>query len=72
MDLWLATGGYPDNSLNAKLKQYTYNGKYVGPASCSPGAQMFATAGAGREVIFMDSSAGGFGLAYAKGAKSCE
>lgn len=71
-DLWLSTGGYPDNALNPKLKQYTFDGKYVGPASCSPGAQMFATAGAGREVIFMDSSAGGFGLAYAKGAKSCE
>ncbi|MEU6207664.1 M4 family metallopeptidase [Micromonospora musae] len=70
-DLWLSTGGYPDNALNPKLKQYTFDGKYVGPASCSPGAQMFATAGAGREVIFMDSSAGGFGLAYAKGAKSC-
>ncbi|TDC33747.1 M4 family peptidase [Micromonospora sp. 15K316] len=71
-DLWLSTGGYPDNALNPKLKQYTFDGEYVGPASCSPGAQMFATAGAGREVIFMDSSAGGFGLAYAKGAKSCE
>ncbi|MEV4808722.1 M4 family metallopeptidase [Micromonospora avicenniae] len=71
-DLWLSTGGYPDNALNPKLKQYTFDGKYVGPASCSPGAQMFATAGAGREVIFMDSSAGGFGLAYAKGAKSCK
>ncbi|MEU4678359.1 M4 family metallopeptidase [Micromonospora sp. NPDC023737] len=71
-DLWLSTGGYPDNALNPKLKQYTFNGEYVGPASCSPGAQMFATAGAGREVIFMDSSAGGFGLAYAKGAKPCK
>ncbi|PSK67914.1 Neutral protease NprE [Micromonospora sp. MH33] len=72
VDLWFANGGYPDNSLNPKLKQYTFNGTYVGPASCSPGAQMFATAGAGREVIFMDSSAGGFGLAYATGAKSCK
>ena len=70
-DLWLSTGGYPDNALNPKLKQYTFTGTYVGPASCSPGAQMFATAGAGREVVFMDSSAGGFGLAYAKGVKSC-
>ncbi|WP_156313146.1 M4 family metallopeptidase [Micromonospora sp. HK10] len=71
VDRWLATGGYPDNSLNPKLEQYRFDGTYVGPASCSPGAQMFATAGAGRDVIYMDSSAGGFGLAYATGAKSC-
>jgi len=69
---WLETGGYPDNSLNPKLKQYTFQGKYLGPASCSPGAQMFATAAVGREVVFMDSSAAGFGLAYATGAKSCK
>ncbi|WP_436535515.1 M4 family metallopeptidase [Actinoplanes sp. HUAS TT8] len=69
---WLATGGYPDNSLNPKLKQYTFQGTFVGPASCSPGAQMYATAGKGREVVFMDSSASGFGLAYASGAKSCK
>jgi Zn-dependent metalloprotease len=68
---WMETGGYPDNSLNPKLKQYTFQGRYLGPASCSPGAQMFATAAGGREVIFMDSSASGFGLAYAKGARSC-
>ena len=68
---WIETGGYPDNSLNPKLKQYTFQGKYIGPASCSPGAQMYATAATGREVIFMDSSASGFGLAYAKGATSC-
>ncbi|GIF23195.1 bacillolysin [Actinoplanes tereljensis] len=69
---WLETGGYPDNSLNPKLKQYTLQGRYIGPASCSPGAQMFATAGVGREVVFMDSSASGFGLAYATGAKACK
>ncbi|BEL06421.1 hypothetical protein Q0Z83_046120 [Actinoplanes sichuanensis] len=68
---WLENGGYPDNSLNPKLKQYTFQGRYIGPASCSPGAQMFATAASGREVIFMDSSAAGFGLAYASGARSC-
>ncbi|MFI5931872.1 M4 family metallopeptidase [Actinoplanes sp. NPDC051494] len=72
VEAWMATGGYPDNSLNPKLKQYTLRGTYVGPASCSPGAQMFATAGVGREVVFMDSSASGFGLAYATGAKSCK
>ncbi|WP_305787882.1 M4 family metallopeptidase [Symbioplanes lichenis] len=71
VEAWLATGGYPDNSLNPKLKQYTFTGKYLGPASCSPGAQMYATAASGREVAFMDSSAAGFGLAYAKGATSC-
>ncbi|WP_157410960.1 M4 family metallopeptidase [Actinoplanes rectilineatus] len=69
---WIETGGYPDNSLNPKLKQYTFQGRYLGPASCSPGAQMFATAATGREVIFMDSSAAGFGLAYATGVKSCK
>ncbi|MEU4156549.1 M4 family metallopeptidase [Actinoplanes sp. NPDC026670] len=68
---WMENGGYPDNSLNPKLKQYTFQGRYIGPASCSPGAQMFATAGTGREVVFMDSSAAGFGLAYASGARSC-
>ncbi|BBH70007.1 hypothetical protein ACTI_66920 [Actinoplanes sp. OR16] len=68
---WIETGGYPDNALNPKLKQYTFQGAYIGPASCSPGAQMYATAAVGREVIFMDSSASGFGLAYATGAKSC-
>jgi bacillolysin len=72
VDAWLAIGGYPDNSLNPKLKQYTLDGKYVGPASCSPGAQMYATAGTGRTVVYMDSSAGGFGLAIASGAKSCK
>ena len=69
---WLESGGYPNNSLNPKLKQYTFQGRYIGPASCSPGAQMYATAAVGREVIFMDSSAAGFGLAYAAGAKSCK
>jgi Zn-dependent metalloprotease len=69
---WLETGGYPDNSLNPKLEQYTFQGRYVGPASCSPGAQMYATAAKGRDVIYMDSSASGFGLAYATGAKSCK
>jgi bacillolysin len=72
VDLWNASGGYPDNSLNPKLKQYALDGSYVGPASCSPGAQMYSTAGSGRQVIFMDSSAGSFGLAYATGAKSCK
>ncbi|GAA2584173.1 hypothetical protein GCM10010435_72570 [Winogradskya consettensis] len=72
VEAWMATGGYPDNSLNPKLKQYTFQGKYIGPASCSPGAQMFASAGVGREVVFMDSSASGFGLAYATGAKTCK
>ena len=71
VEAWVKNGGYPDNSLNPKLKQYTFQGDYVGPASCSPGAQMYATAATGREVIFMDSSASGFGLAYAKGATSC-
>ncbi len=69
---WIATGGYPDNSLNPKLKQYTFQGRYLGPASCSPGAQMYATAMTGREVVYMDSSASGFGLAHATGAKSCK
>jgi bacillolysin len=69
---WMDSGGYPDNSLNPKLKQYTFQGKYIGPASCSPGAQMYATAATGRAVIFMDSSASGFGLAYASGFKSCK
>ncbi|GAA0525796.1 hypothetical protein GCM10010172_02840 [Paractinoplanes ferrugineus] len=69
---WMENGGYPDNSLNPKLKQYTFQGRYLGPASCSPGAQMYATAGKGREVIFMDSSASGFGLAYATGARTCK
>ncbi|MEV4535872.1 M4 family metallopeptidase [Asanoa sp. NPDC049518] len=69
---WLESGGYPGNALNPKLKQYTFQGKYIGPASCSPGAQMYATAAAGREVIFMDSSAAGFGLAHARGVKSCK
>ncbi|NMO53692.1 M4 family peptidase [Actinoplanes sp. TBRC 11911] len=69
---WLDSGGYPDNALNPKLKQYTFQGRYIGPASCSPGAQMYAAAGAGREVVYMDSSASGFGLAYAPGAKSCK
>ncbi|GAA2623388.1 hypothetical protein GCM10010436_29930 [Paractinoplanes durhamensis] len=69
---WMESGGYPDNSLNPKLQQYTFQGTFIGPASCSPGAQMFATAGVGREVVFMDSSASGFGLAYATGAKSCK
>ncbi|WP_093618168.1 M4 family metallopeptidase [Actinoplanes philippinensis] len=72
VEAWMANGGYPDNSLNPKLKQYTFQGRYVGPASCSPGAQMYATAATGREVIYMDSSASGFGLAYATGAKSCK
>ncbi|AGL19140.1 M4 family metallopeptidase [Actinoplanes sp. N902-109] len=69
---WTANGGYPDNSLNPKLKQYTFQGKYLGPASCSPGAQMYATAAEDREVAYMDSAASGFGLAYAKGEKSCK
>ncbi|MEV4350466.1 M4 family metallopeptidase [Actinoplanes sp. NPDC049596] len=69
---WLETGGYPGNALNPKLKQYTFQGRYLGPASCSPGAQMYATAATGRDVAYMDSSAAGFGLAYAKGAKSCK
>ncbi|WP_127500385.1 M4 family metallopeptidase [Actinoplanes solisilvae] len=69
---WIETGGYPNNVLNPKLKQYTFQGKYLGPASCSPGAQMYATAGAGREVIFKDSSASGVGLAHATGTKSCK
>lgn len=69
---WFELGGYPDNALNPKLKQYTFQGKYLGPASCSPGAQMYATAGAGREVVYMDSSASGFGLAHTTGVKSCE
>ncbi|SNY53564.1 M4 family metallopeptidase [Paractinoplanes atraurantiacus] len=69
---WLETGGYPNNVLNPKLKQYTFQGRYLGPASCSPGAQMYATAGKGREVVYMDSSASGFGLAHATGAKSCK
>jgi Zn-dependent metalloprotease len=69
---WVETGGYPGNALNPKLKQYTFQGKYIGPASCSPGAQMYATAAMGREVVFMDSSASGFGLARATGAKSCK
>ncbi|SDS81330.1 M4 family metallopeptidase [Actinoplanes derwentensis] len=68
---WMESGGYPGNSLNPKLKQYTLQGRYLGPASCSPGAQMYATAAGGRKVVFMDSSAAGFGLAYASGAKSC-
>ncbi|WP_306207333.1 M4 family metallopeptidase [Actinoplanes sp. RD1] len=72
VEAWLETGGYPDNSLNPKLKQYTFQGTFIGPASCSPGAQMYATAAGGREVVFMDSSASGFGLAYAAGAKSCK
>ncbi|GAA0484436.1 hypothetical protein Ade02nite_87600 [Paractinoplanes deccanensis] len=69
---WIETGGYPGNALNPKLKQYTFQGRYVGPASCSPGAQMYATAAKGREVVYMDSSASGFGLAHATGAKSCK
>ena len=69
---WLKNGGYPDNSLNPKLKQYTFQGKYLGPASCGPGAQMYATATAGREVIFKDSAASGIGLAHATGVKSCK
>ncbi|MFF5077606.1 M4 family metallopeptidase [Actinoplanes sp. NPDC000266] len=69
---WLETGGYPNNVLNPKLKQYTLRGTYVGPASCSPGAQMYATAGKNREVVYMDSSASGFGLAHANGVKSCK
>lgn len=69
---WIESGGYPSNALNPKLKQYTFQGRYLGPASCSPGAQMYASAATGREVIYMDSSASGFGLAYASGAKSCK
>ncbi|MFG1992509.1 M4 family metallopeptidase [Actinoplanes sp. NPDC048988] len=69
---WLETGGYPNNVLNPKLKQYTFQGKSLGPASCSPGAQMYATAAKGREVVYMDSAASGFGLAHATGAKSCK
>ncbi|XVV10088.1 M4 family metallopeptidase [Actinoplanes sp. CA-131856] len=69
---WLETGGYPGNALNPKLKQYTFEGRYLGPASCSPGAQMYATAAKGREVVYMDSAASGFGLAHATGVKSCK
>ncbi|XVU22969.1 M4 family metallopeptidase [Actinoplanes sp. CA-054009] len=69
---WIETGGYPSNALNPKLKQYTFQGKFIGPASCSPGAQMYATAGKGREVVYMDSAASGFGLAHATGVKSCK
>jgi Zn-dependent metalloprotease len=72
VQVWFETGGYPDNALNPKLQQYTFQGKYVGRASCSPGAQLFATAVEDREVVFMDSSASGLGLAYASKAKSCK
>ncbi|WP_425956679.1 M4 family metallopeptidase [Xylanimonas sp. McL0601] len=72
VEVWMATNGYPSDALNPKLQQYTFDGTYVGPASCSPGAQMFATAGLGRTVVYKDSSAAGFGLAIATGVKSCK
>lgn len=61
----------PSDALMPRLKQYTLDGVYVGDASCSPGAQMFAEAGEGRTVVFKSTATSVTGLAVASGAKRC-
>ncbi|WP_419702919.1 M4 family metallopeptidase [Promicromonospora sp. NFX87] len=61
----------PTDALMPRLKQYTLDGRYLGEASCSPGAQMFAAAGPGRTVVFKSSATSVTGLAVASGAKRC-
>lgn len=70
MEEWLS-GGLPSDRIMPRLVQYTPDGKYVGAASCSPGAQMFASAGTGRTVVFKSSATSVTGLAIASGAKRC-
>lgn len=63
---------YSDSpSLNTRLEQYDLQGKYLGPATCSTGAGIRPSAGLGREVVYFDSAASAFSLAYASGAKKC-
>ena len=61
----------PSDALMPRLKQYTLDGVYVGDASCSPGAQMFAAAGEGRTVVFKSTATSVTGLAVASGARRC-
>lgn len=61
----------PSDALMPRLKQYTLDGRYLGEASCSPGAQMFAAAGDGRTVVFKSTATSVTGLAIASGAKRC-
>lgn len=61
----------PSDALMPRLKQYTLDGRYLGEASCSPGAQMFAAAGEGRTVVFKSTATSVTGLAVASGAKRC-
>lgn len=61
----------PSDAIMPRLKQYTLDGRYLGEASCSPGAQMFAAAGEGRTVVFKSTATSVTGLAVASGAKRC-
>ncbi|MFI6423983.1 M4 family metallopeptidase [Promicromonospora sp. NPDC050880] len=70
MEEWM-NATLPSDRLMPRLVQYTPDGKYVGAASCSPGAQMFASAGEGRTVVFKSTATSVTGLAVASGARRC-
>ncbi|PUB29814.1 Zn-dependent metalloprotease [Promicromonospora sp. AC04] len=71
MEEWM-NATLPSDRLMPRLVQYTLDGKYVGAASCSPGAQMFASAGDGRAVVFKSTATSVTGLAIASGVKHCK